>query len=204
MFTEQTIYDLARIRMEIDYTVDLSKKELKDIDLMYETNMERPGNRTKNQVFLDTLRGYLCELAVTRSVKNCIDSAPITEGAKGISYAKRKSDKIIEGLKVEIKSWSKEYIHAMPLSNGTQGQFKSINQAIPFNDYFLAMSWDQISKTCYRIESHYLIDAKSMSKCFRQINWKYSKYGIDKSKITDYNGIDFREDLVGWYPSNVN
>lgn len=200
-FSEKTIFELAKIDIDLSYTNDLTEKEKEDVWLMFETNMQRPGKRSKEQVYLDTLRGYMCEVAINRYVENCIDNAPVTKGGQGLTYQQRKTDKIIDGLKVEVKSFERKYIDTMPLSSS---QFKSVNQAIPMNDYFLIMSWSQIKKRRYRISSHYLIEAKTMSECFMQINWPYSKYGIDKSKISDYNGIDFREDLVGWYPSNVN
>lgn len=198
MFTQKTILELAQIDIDLSYTNDLADKEKEDVWLMFETNMQRPGKRSKEQVYLDTIRGYMCEIAVNRYVENCVDSSPITKGGQGLTYQERKTDKIIDGLKVEVKSFANKYMGDMPLS---QAQFKSVNEAIPMNDYFLIMSWTQIKKRRYRIQSHYLIDAKTMTKCFKQIDWPYSKYGIDKSKISCYNGIDFREDISECYVS---
>lgn len=65
-FSEKTIFELAKIDIDLSYTNDLTEKEKEDIWLMFETNMERPGKRSKEQVYLDTLRGYMCEVAINR------------------------------------------------------------------------------------------------------------------------------------------
>ena len=79
----------------------------------------------------------------------------------------------------------------------TLEQAKSIISAIHMNDYFLTMSWQQIKKLRYRIRPHLLIDAKKIQKSFKTIDWKYSKVGIDISKIVGYDeNIDFQSEVL--------
>tara|TARA_R110000796_G_scaffold71327_8_gene161785 strand:+ start:746 stop:1339 length:594 start_codon:yes stop_codon:yes gene_type:complete len=184
MFSEQTIRELQNMDITLSYNNDLSDKEKQDVHYMFETNMQRPGPRKKEQVFLDTLRGYLCELALDRCITNCTDNAPVTKGAEGLSYIQRKTDKIIDGMRVEVKSWNSSYMHAMPM---TRAQANSIDSAIHMNDYFIMMSWTEIKKLRYQIKPHCLIKAKEIYKGWKVINWKYSNVGIDISQFTDYN-----------------
>lgn len=184
MLSEQTINELKNLDITLSYNNDLSDKEKQDVHYMFETNMQRPGPRKKEQVFLDTLRGYLCELALNRCITNCTDNAPVTQGAEGLSYIQRKTDKIIDDMRVEVKSWNSSYINVMPMS---RGQAKSIESAIHMNDYFLMMSWTEIKKLRYQIKPYCLIKAKEIYKGWKVINWKYSNVGIDISQFTDYN-----------------
>lgn len=184
MITEQTLNELRSMDITLSYTRDLSEKEKQDVQYMFETNMDRPGKRTEEQVFIDTLRGYLCELALNRCLTNCVDNAPVTKGAEGLSYIQRKTDKIIDGLKVEVKSWNSSYINVMPM---TRAQANSIDKAVHMNDYFLMMGWTQIKKLRYRIRPFYLIKANTIYNGYRVLDWKYSNVGIDISKLLAYN-----------------
>jgi hypothetical protein len=184
MFTNQTLKELHDMDITLSYTQDLSEKEKQDVQYLFETNMERPGKRTKEQVFMDSLRGYLCELALNRCLTNCSDNAPITKGGEGLSYVQRKTDKIIDGHRIEVKSWSSSYINVMPM---TKSQSDSVSSAVHMNDYFLMMSWTQIKKLRYQIKPYCLIKAKEIYKGWKVIDWKYSNVGIDISKFEDYN-----------------
>ena len=184
MFTEQTLTELRNMDMTLSYNNDLSEKEKQDVQYMYQTNLARPGKRDEKQVFMDTLRGYLCELALNRCLTNCVDNAPVTKGAEGLSYTQRKTDKIIDGMRVEVKSWNSSYMYAMPM---TRAQANSIDSAVHMNDYFLMMSWTQIKKLRYNIKAHFIIKAKEIYKGYNVLDWKYSNVGIDISKFTDYN-----------------
>lgn len=184
MLTTKTINELRNMDITLSYTQDLSPKEKQDVQYMFETNMSNPGKRAKEQVFLDTLRGYMCEIALNRSLTNCRDNAPVTKGAEGLSYNQRKTDKIIDGHRIEVKSWNSAYINVMPM---TKAQSNSISSAVHMNDYFLMMHWTQIKKLRYQIKPYCLIKAKEIYKGWRVIDWKYSNVGIDISQFKDYN-----------------
>jgi len=190
MFTNKTLNELRNMDVTLSYTNDLSSKEKQDVQYMFETNWEselrsyKKKKRDKEQVFIDTLRGYMCELAINRCVTNCRDNAPVTKGAEGLSYTQRKTDKIIDGHRIEVKSWSSSYINVMPM---TKSQSNSISNAVHMNDYFLMMSWTQIKKLRYQIKPYCLIKAKEIYKGWKVIDWKYSNLGIDISKFKDYN-----------------
>jgi hypothetical protein len=194
MFTEQTLNQLRCMDITLSYTNDLTEKEKQDVHYMYETNLKRPGKRNKEQVFIDTLRGYFCELALNRCVTNCIDNAPVTKGAIGLSYIQRKTDKIIDGFKVEIKSWNEAYIDTMPM---TEAQSNSITNAISMNDYFIMMGWSQIKKMRYRIRPFYIVKANTIQECFKSLDWQYSKVGIDTSRLLTYNeNIELQSEVI--------
>ena len=177
----------------LSYTHDLSEKEKLDVKNMYETNLERPGTRTsKDQIFMDTLRGYMCELALDRCITNCIDNAPVTKGAVGLSYEQRKTDKIIDGLKTEIKSWNTSFVYTMPM---TLSQRKSIESAVPLNDFFIVMAWTQIKKLRYRIRPFYVVKANTIQSCFKKIDWPYANIGVDTPRLLRYNeNIELQQD----------
>ena len=193
MFSEQTLQELQNMDITLSYTHDLSEKEKLDVKNMYETNLERPGTRTsKDQIFMDTLRGYMCELALDRCITNCIDNAPVTKGAVGLSYEQRKTDKIIDGLKTEIKSWNTSFVYTMPM---TLSQRKSIESAVPFNDFFIVMAWTQIKKLRYRIRPFYVVKSNTIQSCFKKIDWPYAKIGVDTPRLLRYNeNIELQQD----------
>jgi len=75
MFTNKTLNELRNMDVTLSYTNDLSSKEKQDVQYMFETNWEselrsyKKKKRDKEQVFIDTLRGYMCELAINRCYK---------------------------------------------------------------------------------------------------------------------------------------
>jgi hypothetical protein len=188
MFTHQTISELQNTNLVLSFHNDLSEKEKIDMKNFVETNLSNPGSRSPDQVKMDSIRGLMCEYALDRTITNIQDFAPITKNAKGLSYAERQTDKVIDGKKVQIKSWEEKYFtdprKILPLS---PKQYKSVKHAADHNEVFIIMGWTQIQKMRYRCKVHFVVPASEMLSYIRDIDWRYSKVGVDISRLMKYN-----------------
>lgn len=188
MLTNKTLTELKNTDITLSFTQDLSEKEKLDMKYFVETNLKNPGVRSPDQVKMDSIRGLMCEYALDRTVSNIHDAAPITKNAEGISYLDRQTDKIIDGMRVQIKSWNEQYFtdsrQRLPLS---PKQHMSVKRASKCNDLFIIMGWTQIKKMRYHCKVHFVVEAAMMLDFIVDIDWRYSKVGVDVSKLMKYN-----------------
>jgi hypothetical protein len=196
MLTHNTISLLKTMDVVIGWH-DLSENQRQDILTVVETNLlsenrkPRDKRRTRRQVLDHTTQGYICEYALDAVLPNVKDYAPVTKNAGGLSYLQRKTDKLIDNVKCEIKSWEQKYYdrphygyHCLPVS---ESQLNSIDHAIPLNKYIMCMSWHRIEEGVYRVKPQLIVDTSIMKKLYVPIKLPYSKVGIDISKALSYN-----------------
>lgn len=196
MLTHDTISLLKTMDIVIGWH-DLTKSQQEDILTVAETNIKsekrkpKDKRRTNHQVLDHTMQGYICEYALDAVLPNIKDFAPVTKNAGGLSYLQRKTDKLIDGIKCEIKSWEQKYYdglvydeYCLPM---VPKQYQSIEQAIPLNKYIICMSWHRIEEGIYRVKPQLIVDTNIMRKLYTRIQWTHSNIAIDISKALKYN-----------------
>ena len=193
--SQETI-DILR---DIDTVIDIrqvSDKRKKDLRMVANSNIAYDKSpRTERQIEEDTARGYAVEFAIEDALgSKYIPFAPVVENPlRDLTYEQRKTDAIIDGYKVEIKSMKESVVDLCPL---TKAQKKSIDLSIPLNDFFIIGGTELVSDWTWRVRLSYLIDAKELPRFIVPCDMEHSKERIDTRRLLKYNkAIDLRKDV---------
>jgi len=172
----QTLHSLESV-------VDLRDHQ-SDLDMMVNTNWKnecrKRGARSFDMVKENTARGLGAEI-VLQETQLFEQSSPITEDAKGLSFAQRKKDVTCEGYSGEVKTMSGKY----PWWYITSSQCESVIYSTRFNDFFLIMSVDPVKPLVYKYQSRFLIDSKKMSRYIVSNTKGYSEFKFNHIQAID-------------------
>jgi hypothetical protein len=178
MLTQETM----KLLREIDTTVDL-RNYPDDLKYMVDTNwkneFKKPprSRRSKEMVVLHTAAGLGAEIALINSGA-FKQSAPITEGAKGLTYVDRMTDATCEGLKVQIKSMSSKYDQWLI----SEGQATSLSQSQHHNALYIVVSYSAISNLKYHYTPRFIFESQAIHTCLKTVNMPYSKFAFDHER----------------------
>lgn len=172
--------EVMRTLSELESVIDLRDHQ-EDLDMMVNTNWKnenrKRGSRSFDVVKENTARGLGAEIALQQTGL-FEQSSPITEDAKGLSFAQRKKDVTCEGMTGEIKTMNGKY----PWWYISSSQCESVLYSTRFNDFFLIMSVEPIKPMVYRYYPKYLIDSKRLAKYIVKNDAGYSEFKFHHSK----------------------
>lgn len=172
-FSGEVIATLSSLNKVVDM-----REHKADLDMMVATNwkreMLRKGPRSYDVVKRNTATGLGAEIAV-QSTGFFEQSSPITEDAKDLTFAQRKTDVICEGKNGEVKTMNAKY----PYWYISDSQVKSVTYSTRFNQFFLIVAYEEVQPLKYRYRPRYLVDSNKLSGYIVKNNTGYSPYRFD-------------------------
>lgn len=186
-FSEETMRALRTLESVVDL-----REHQSDLDMMVKTNWKnenrKRGSRSLEVVTENTARGLGAEIALQQTGL-FVQSSPITEDAKGLSFAQRKKDVVCEDMTGEIKTMNAKY----PWWYISSSQCESVLYSTRYNDFFLIMSVEPTRPLVYRYYPKYLIDSKRLTRYIVKNDAGYSEFKFHHIKaISEEACIDLR------------